>query len=65
MEGVLDVYTSSYDEGHVLVCMDETSKQHIIEVRQPVNHAPGREYRYDAWFFSPVILVQKSKRAQT
>ena len=48
MEDVLDVYTSSYDEGHVLVCMDETSKQQIMEVRQPVNHAPGREYRYDA-----------------
>ncbi len=48
MEDVLDVYTQSYDEEHVLVCMDETSKQQIMEVRQPVEPAPGREYRYDA-----------------
>ena len=48
MEDVLDVYTCSYDDEHVLVCMDETSKQQVMEVRQPVNPAPGREYRYDA-----------------
>lgn len=48
MEDVLDVYTQPYDEEHVLLCMDETSKQQIMEVRQPVEQAPGREYRYDA-----------------
>ena len=48
MEDVLDVYTRRYDEEHVLVCMDETTKQQIMEVRQPVEQAPGREYRYDA-----------------
>ena len=48
MEDVLDVYTRAYDKEHVLVCMDETSKQQVMEVRQPVAPAPGREYRYDA-----------------
>ena len=48
MEDVLDVYTQSYDEERVLVCMDETSKQQVMEVRQPVAAAPGRAYRYDA-----------------
>jgi len=48
MEDVLDVYTQSYDKERVLVCMDETTKQQVMEVRQPVAAAPGREYRYDA-----------------
>jgi len=48
MEDVLDVYTQSNDKERVLVCMDETTKQQVMEVRQPVAAAPGREYRYDA-----------------
>jgi hypothetical protein len=48
MEDVLSVYTDSYDEDEVLVCMDETSKQQIMEVHPPLTMAPNREYRYDA-----------------
>jgi hypothetical protein len=48
MEDVLDVYTRSYEEESVLVCMDETSKQQIQEVRAPLPSAPGAPYRYDA-----------------
>ena len=48
MEDVLDVYTRPYDKDHVLVCMDETTKQQIMEVRRPMWHAPGRTYRCDA-----------------
>ncbi len=48
MEDVLSVYTDSYEKDEVLVCMDETSKQQIMEVRPPLTPAPGREYRYDA-----------------
>ena len=48
MEDVLDVYTRSYDDGHILVCMDETTKQQIMEVRTPMGWRPGRAYRYDA-----------------
>jgi hypothetical protein len=48
MEDVLDVYTQSYDAERVLVCMDETTKQQIVELRPPMAPAPGREGRYDA-----------------
>ena len=48
MEDVLDVYTRSYDDGHVMVCMDETSKQQIMEVRRPIDRKPGQTYCYDA-----------------
>jgi hypothetical protein len=48
MEDVLQVYTRRYKAGEVLVCMDEATKQQIMEVRRPVPPAPGREYRYDA-----------------
>jgi hypothetical protein len=48
MEDVLDVYTRPYDEEHVLVCMDETSKQQIQEVRTPVALGPGQNRRYDS-----------------
>jgi hypothetical protein len=48
MEDVLSVYTQPYDAEHVLVCMDETTKQHVAEVRRPLRQAPGRPYRYDS-----------------
>ena len=48
MEEVLDVYTRAYDEQQPLVCMDETSKQQIMEVRLPIAIQPGRPYRYDS-----------------
>jgi len=47
MEDVLDVYTRPYDEEHPLICMDETSKQQVMEERKPIAAKPGREYRYD------------------
>ena len=34
MEDVLDVYHRPYDPEHPVVCMDEASKQLIVEVRQ-------------------------------
>jgi hypothetical protein len=47
MEDVLDVYKSSYDEEHPLICMDESSKQHIKETRQPLTAKPGSVEKYD------------------
>ena len=47
MQDVLDVYTRPYDEEHPLICMDETSKQQIMEERKPIAAQPGRAYRYD------------------
>lgn len=48
MEDVLDVYTRRYNDIFPLVCMDETSKQQIMEVRPPRAMEPGRSRRYDA-----------------
>ena len=48
MEDVLDVYQRPYDPSCPLVCMDETSKQLVGEVRAPLAAAPGKPARYDA-----------------
>ena len=47
MEDVLDVYQGSYDDEHVLICMDEKPKQLIAEVRRPLPCEPGQPVRYD------------------
>lgn len=41
MEDVLDVYHIPYDPEFPVVCMDESSKQLIGEVHDPIAHAPG------------------------
>ena len=48
MEDVLAVYTRPYDPQRPQVCMDETSKQLVGEVRTPVPGAPGQPTRYDS-----------------
>ena len=47
MEDVLDVYHRPYDEKRPLVCLDETNKQLIGEVAEPIPMAPGRPERVD------------------
>jgi hypothetical protein len=47
MEDILDVYQRSYDATHPLVCMDESSKQQLKEVRQPLPAKPGSVEKYD------------------
>jgi len=47
MEDVLEVYQRPYDPQRPLVCLDETSKQLIGEVRTPVPAAVGQVARYD------------------
>lgn len=47
MENILDVYQRSYDETHPLICMDESSKQHLKETRQPIPAKPGSVEKYD------------------
>ena len=42
MEDVLDVYTRPYDPKHPTVCLDETSKQLVGEVQEPLPVAPGK-----------------------
>jgi hypothetical protein len=47
MENILAVYKRPYDETHPLVCMDESSKQHIKETREPIPATPGSVEKYD------------------
>jgi DDE superfamily endonuclease len=47
MEDVLDVYQRPSDPERPLVCLDETSRQVLGEVRAPLPPAPGRAARHD------------------
>ncbi len=51
MEDVLEVYARPHDPDVPLVCLDETSKQLVREVRTPMPVAPGRpaceDYEYE------------------
>jgi len=47
MEDVLGVYQRPYDEGYPVVCMDETNKQQVKEVRAPIPTKPGKVERFD------------------
>ena len=47
MESVLDVYRRPYDARFPVVCMDESPRQLIDEVKTPIAGAPGRPARYD------------------
>ena len=47
MEDVLEVYARPYDPRRPVVCMDETHKQLIGEVREPLPVAPGQPERVE------------------
>ena len=47
MEDVLDVYERPFDPARPVVCLDETSRQLLGEVRPPQPPAPGRPARHD------------------
>lgn len=47
MEEVLTVYTQPYNPQRPVVCVDETSKQLIEEVRQPIPMEPRQPERFD------------------
>ena len=47
MEDVLEVYHLPYDPDYPVVCMDESSKQMIGEVRDPIPCKPGQPVRVD------------------
>ena len=48
MEDILDLYHRPEDATRPMVCVDETSKQHIEETRNPLPVAEGTPSRYDA-----------------
>ena len=47
MERVLDIYTRPFDAAHPVVCMDETPRQLIGQVRAPVTARAGQLARED------------------
>ncbi len=47
MEDVLDVYQRPYNPQRPVVCLDETSRQLLSEVRPPLLTAPGHPARHD------------------
>jgi hypothetical protein len=47
MEDVLDLYEEPYDEKRPVVCFDESPRQLVAEVREPLPPEPGQPARYD------------------
>src|SRR5262245_14056659 len=47
MEDVLEVYTRPYAPRHPQVCLDETSKQLVVETREPIPATLGQPVRFD------------------
>lgn len=47
LEDVLDLYEEPHDPMRPVVCCDESSKQLIAEVREPLPPEPGAPARYD------------------
>lgn len=47
MEHVLDVYKRPYDPRKPVVCMDESPKQLIEEIKTPIPHCPGASAKED------------------
>lgn len=47
MEDTLAVYKRPYDANYPVVCMDESSKQQVKEVRTALAAEPGKVLRYD------------------
>jgi len=47
MEDVLEVYTQPYDPDRPQICMDETSKQLLDDIQEPLPAKPGQVERID------------------
>jgi hypothetical protein len=47
MEDILEVYTRAYDPKRPQVCMDETSKQLLADLLEPVPAQPSKPHRVD------------------
>lgn len=49
METVLDVYHADYDETHVLITMDEASRQILADLSEPLPARPQRDGKPGHW----------------
>ena len=73
MEQVLDVYKRPYDPNHPVVCLDETAKQLVSEIRQPILTPDGvtlydyeykREGACDIYMVSEPLAGKRSVSVQ-
>ena len=48
MEQVLDVYKRPYNQDNPVICIDESPKQLIGEIRNPIPMKPGKEKKIDS-----------------
>ena len=80
MEDILDIYAKELPEDEIVICMDESNKQHIEETKTPIPMKPGEPLKYDYeykrngvsaifMFFSPDeswrnVIVEDYKRTQ-
>ncbi len=47
MENILEVYKRPYDPKRPVICMDESPKQLISEIKEPIKGKPGSVEKYD------------------
>ena len=47
MEDVLEVYHRPYDQDYPVICMDESNKQLVADIIQPIPCGPGKPKRID------------------
>ena len=47
MEKVLDIYKRPFDPLYPVICMDESPKQLIAEIKSPTGTRPGKPAKYD------------------
>ena len=48
MERILDIYQREYAPEHPVVCFDESNKQHLMEVAEPLPTREGSISKYDS-----------------
>jgi hypothetical protein len=48
MERILSIYQRPYDPNHPVVCVDESNKQHIMEVAESLPPREGQVSKYDS-----------------
>ena len=48
MEDILDLYQRPKAPSRPVVCVDETSKQHLKDIREPLPGIIGRPRRFDS-----------------
>jgi DDE superfamily endonuclease len=48
MEDIIEIYEKPYDEEYPVICFDESNKQQIQDVIEPIPAAPNRAKRIDA-----------------